>query len=427
MILDERKIKIEKSRFNLVKTHKAVIVGLYQTGLGIARSLAIAGIEVIGIESNLKMPTVNTGYCRLEPCLDIDNSDILLDKLIEIAQDECEKPVLFMTGDKNVKIVSENREILSRYYHFTLPDKSAVVCLMDKIRFANFAEQKQLDVPRTIVVSHPDRIMQHIDNIIFPCIVKPTYKDSLWGKKLSDKKAFLVNNKEEIAALINNIGHWYRSGLVIQEWIPGDDSNVYFCLMYYGRNSNLRVSFTGRKLLQWLPQAGNTCIAESYYSETIEEKSKNLFDSVKYKGIGSVEFKLNPRDGKFKITEPTVGRSNLQSSIALQAGINIPLAYYCDLVGQLYENKANNKKIIWLEESHLFRYIYHFGIKDILRNKILFKIVFFKKGFAYFCLKDIKPFLYLIWDYIQRMFIAIFLVGRNASFMDKKAYALGNR
>ena len=50
--------------------------------------------------------------------------------------------------------------------------------------------------------------------------------------------------------------------LMVQEWIKGPDTELYFCLQYRGAGGTV-ASFTGRKLSIWPPDVGTTasCIA----------------------------------------------------------------------------------------------------------------------------------------------------------------------
>jgi len=46
--------------------------------------------------------------------------------------------------------------------------------------------------------------------------------------------------------------------IIVQEWIEGADSDVYFCLKYRPPGGSQSISFTGRKICQWPIQVGGT-------------------------------------------------------------------------------------------------------------------------------------------------------------------------
>jgi D-aspartate ligase len=76
--------------------------------------------------------------------------------------------------------------------------------------------------------------------------------------------------------------------------------------------------------------------------------SRQFIERVGYKGIGSLEFKLDRRDGKFFIIEPTVGRTDWQEEIATLCGANIPLMTYWAEVGQkMRETSRGTEDVVW--------------------------------------------------------------------------------
>ncbi|MFC2061051.1 hypothetical protein ACFLUV_00905 [Elusimicrobiota bacterium] len=384
------------------RPNKAVIVGLYPCGLGLLRSLAKKGIEIIAICDN-DIPDRYSRYCKIVRCSDSTDEEALKKVLLEIGKNEEFQPALFMTGDDNVRIVSENREMLSEYYLLSLPDKNTVMTLLEKSLFAQYSKTRDLKIPGTIIVNNTDSLDKIIDKVTFPCILKPALRTMEWNKNSGDNKAYRINSRDELLTVVKSVNAYYKGEYIIQEWIAGDDSNVYFCLMYYNRSGELKLSFTGRKLIQWLPETGSTCIAEGIDCSYVREESRKLFDGLGYRGIGSIEYKLDKNTGEFKITEPTVARVNLQSSIALLKGINIPFAYYCELTGNEYAGKSKKRKVLWIQEESLMRYIFNHGFKKLLNSGMIKKVLINKKGFLFFNIRDLGPFIFLIYNDIKVM------------------------
>jgi len=83
---------------------------------------------------------------------------------------------------------------------------------------------------------------------------------------------------------------------------PRTRLEIYFCLLSFNAAGKPLVHFEGRKLFQWMPACGNTAVAENTVCDVVRDVSVRLFEAVGFKGMGSVEFKRDPRDGRFKIT-----------------------------------------------------------------------------------------------------------------------------
>jgi predicted ATP-grasp superfamily ATP-dependent carboligase len=141
---------------------------------------------------------------------------------------------------------------------------------------------------------------------------------------------------------------------VVQEWIEGNDSDVHFCLVCRDRSGRELAYQTGRKLLQWPVGTGNTAICTTTDDPALHRLAEQVLDRAGLVGLGSVEVKRDRRDGGYYITEPTVGRPNLQSNVATAAGLNMAVVAYrdaCDMPA--VTDGARRRNAIWLNERNL--------------------------------------------------------------------------
>jgi D-aspartate ligase len=87
----------------------AVIVGLCAHGLAISRALRAQGLEVVALETNHALPGTRTNTATIKWVADI-NSERLIAALAELATwgSDAERPVLFLTNDRMVSVVSRH-------------------------------------------------------------------------------------------------------------------------------------------------------------------------------------------------------------------------------------------------------------------------------------------------------------------------------
>ena len=331
---DLEKAGRERGRKDAHASHRVpvVVVGLGMTGLGVVRSLYPHRIPLIAIDTFRRGGSTHTRLCR-KVLVDPSEKDGLWDAIVRIGKaHESVRPVLILTTDLAVIEASERREELVKLYRFHLPDREQVRILMDKTAFAKYALQHGLSVPSTLTVRGSEDWTRVLDECPFPCVVKPKYRSDAW-KRAGLPKAYRADSRGQLAELVPMLCS-VESDYVIQEWVPGPDSEVYFHLAYYAGDARELVHFTGRKIRQWPPLIGSTSMAEGAISEEVDRDARRLMQLVGFKGLGSVEFKLDHRDRRFKIMEATVGRPNLQSEVATANGVNIAYWAYCDLVGE---------------------------------------------------------------------------------------------
>ena len=330
----------------------AVVVGIGLTGLGMVRSLRHYrnpfSMPIVAIDSDLHQATAYTRLCDKVHCPDVDGEG-LVDCLIEVGRRRAERPVLLLSQDLAVLTVARHQHTLSSFYRFLVPSSEVTDLLMDKSRFGEYATRHGFNVPRTFAISSAGDLEPALAGLRFPCVLKPIYRNAAWSER-GFPKGFVCQTAAELRGAYGQVSD-VQDNFVAQEWIPGDDSEIYFCLAYFDEQSRAVATFTGRKLRQWPRAAGNTSLAESSGIPSIKQETVRLFESVKFRGLGSVEFKRDPRTGDFKIMEPTVGRANLQSETATANGVNLTWIAYSDLAGLDHGRiRLRPRAAVWINE-----------------------------------------------------------------------------
>lgn len=154
--------------------------------------------------------------------------------------------------------------------------------------------------------------------------------------------------------------------------------------------------------MQWPPLGGSTAVAISDDKEETKEITLSIFNKIKYRGLGSVEYKKNPVDNKMYIMEPTVGRNDYQSYISVIGNVNLTEMGYCDVVGKEH-SPAVRRKSIWFSESSTY-YAIKYYIKKGNRYYIkhLPRIIR-RAGFSLLSIHDLAPFIEFVKRYIAKI------------------------
>ncbi|UCG61157.1 MAG: hypothetical protein JSV52_12635 [Candidatus Zixiibacteriota bacterium] len=326
----------------------AIVVGLEENGLGVTRPLARNNIPCIGFATPGWNPAYRTNSCRVIHA-SAWTKEAFVSDLIRLATTLDAKSPLLITKDEPVLWISEHREELSRYYEINLPDPEIVRLLMDKQRFTRLAVSRGWPVPETHFINSPEELRAQVEEIVFPCILKPAVRTSTF-RQHSATKAWKVSNQDELLCAYETVARWEKE-VVVQEWIEGGDERVTYCLAYYDRKGQPLALFAGRKLRQWPLGCGNTVIAEpapKAWAGSILELSDSIFRAVNYRGLGSIEFKMRAGSDQPVITEPTVGRTDYQSEVAVFNGQDIPTICYYDLIGSGYYPACCGRKPVKL-------------------------------------------------------------------------------
>lgn len=307
----------------------AVVVGSGLNALGVVRSLAKGRVPVRLLYSE---PDA-AGYSRHADKTWIAGTagDALADALRAIGEREAERPVLFLTEERSVETVSERRNEILPGFRATFAGRETLATLMHKQGFQATALGLGSPVPPAVHL-RSEADLPALAGLRYPCVLKPAVKDYVYGARF--QKAYVVGSAEEAGSRYREIAPTLAD-LVVQEWIEGTDSDIYFCLQYIGADGAIVASFAGRKIRSWPPHIGGTasCTAAYEHLDELTALTGRFFRQTGFVGMGSMEYKRDARDGRFYMVEPTVGRTDFQEEVATVHGTNIPLAAYCHEAG----------------------------------------------------------------------------------------------
>jgi D-aspartate ligase len=311
----------------------AIVVGAGLNALGIVRSLAAGGVatHVLGRPGGIAMRSRHGCKHRL-PDTAGDTLVHALQHLLALPSiPNGSRPVLFLTEENVVRIVSQRRAELLPHFRIDLPSIDTLHALMDKTDFQALAQAAGGLIPPAISLSDVADLPR-LAALRYPAVLKPAYKHYAYGAVF--QKAYVVASADEAAARWREIAP-VLPDLIVQEWIPGSDSDIYFCLQYIGADGVAVASFVGRKLRSWPPRIGGTasCIAAPEHDAELTGLTCDFFRAVGFVGMGSMEYKRDSRDGRFYMIEPTVARTDFQEEVATLNGVNIPLAAFLHQTG----------------------------------------------------------------------------------------------
>jgi predicted ATP-grasp superfamily ATP-dependent carboligase len=362
-----------------------------QTGCCTARSLVGVDAQIIGLSAN---PYSRFSTSRFwDRIVTVDQSMAAhLDKLIDLGKSAPDKMTLFAAQDEVVQLMSANRDELGKYYNFVLPDQAMVDLMMDKTIFHPWAAERGFLVPESHIVESATELDHVLNTIQYPIILKPLYRTKKWMERSHGNKVYLLANRSQVDDIDFDLLD-AAPKLLLQQFVPGGDGNVHFCLLYMDRDGAELGHYTGRKVLQWPHLTGSTAIGIGTVNERVHQLASEIMAQTGHRGLGSVEFKLSDEDGQYYITEPTVGRNNYQSYLAVAGGVNLTQIAYYDIIGQRPPvNLCNPKLSVWMDETYSSLAVGRHERRTLFTCKNLSKAVRRSIAFSHLNLADPMPF-----------------------------------
>lgn len=319
-----------------------VLLGSDQNVYGMARCFHEKyGISSLAIGKGRLPATADSRIVqvvRAEP--NIEDDDVFVSVMTEFYNSHKEKTLILVPcGDNYTKLVSRNCERIKDMYRFAVPEYDLLMKLSLKENFYRMCEKYGFLYPRTaeITLETKDTFVPEFG---FPVVVKASNSVAYWNCSFKGKKkVFVIQSEDEFKAVVQAIySSSYRDTLIVQEFIPGDDSAMRVVNAYVGNDGKCRMICMGNVLLEeHTPEGiGSYAAIISGSDEEMEKRLVKFFEEIGYHGFINIDMKKDPRDGQYKLleTNPRQGRS---SFFVCAAGYN--LAEF--LVKDVYENSPH--------------------------------------------------------------------------------------
>lgn len=246
----------------------------------------------------------------------LEDEVTLLETLITIAKSrQKQKLILFACGDWYLQIIVKNKKLLSAYYVLPYIDYDLMQQVVLKDNFYQLCAELEIDYPETIVYDVEDVNPPQV-TFNYPIVVKAA--DSVayhYAKFSGKKKGFKFRRPRDFNNMLQQLRtSSYKGKLIIQDYIPGADSNMYVLTCYSDQQGKVQFQALGHVLLEeHTPGAiGNYAAIVTEQNSEIFEQAKRLLEHLKYTGFSNLDLKYDPRDGKYKFLElnARLGRSN---------------------------------------------------------------------------------------------------------------------
>lgn len=168
--------------------------------------------------------------------------------------------LLVETNDDVLIAISKHKAQLEKHYRITAADWPALNRLIDKRETYSLAAACDVLYPKTFFPKIPNDLINLKDDIRYPSILKPVIGHLFFTE--FHAKNFRVDNFDD---LLKQFIACVQSGheMLVQEIIPGPDSNIYQCAIYIDTLGETKAAFTTRKLRQNPPQFGVARVAIS--------------------------------------------------------------------------------------------------------------------------------------------------------------------
>lgn len=249
-------------------------------------------------------------------CARNEDAETFRSNVAQVAREFADKTVLVIgCGDSYVKLAAENKDSFPANCVAAYIDGDLINTLINKEKFYELCDKHGIDHPGTFVYR---KEMGHDFDLPFqpPYICKPSNGVAYWEHPFpGNEKVFTCPDRKNLEEVLDKVyAAGYPDTMIIQDFVPGDDSNMRVLTCYSDRNAQVKLMCLGHVLLEeHTPHGiGNHAVILTEVNEELCRKFKAFLEDLNYVGFSNFDIKYDPRDGKFKAFEINCrqGRSN---------------------------------------------------------------------------------------------------------------------
>lgn len=326
----------------------AIVLGLSVNGLGVIRSLGRQGVPVYAMDYAPNRSARFSRYAKFIACPDAAKDPPgFTDFLLNFTKKLGGSAVLLPTGDNFNEFVNTHRAALSPALKFAMPPQDVMDQLLNKRGQYELALRHGVPVPPTFFPTTPAEVRDLAPGLRYPVLFKGLSTGG-WRKRFGDQKAVVVKDARELVGAYEMIHQGEPLETIIQEIIPGDDSRHYKICAYMSREGNPLLTFTLRKIRQYPCDFGIGSSVVSVWVPELADLGLPFLKAIHYWGVGSIEFKKDMRDDRWKMIEINP-RLWAQNSLPDACGQNFALTAYLDALGKPVVPRSDFKEgVKWI-------------------------------------------------------------------------------
>lgn len=323
----------------------AVVAGGSEVVLGVVRDLGCRRVPVVAMGPDESMPAFRSRYCTALRCADphYDEKQFVADLEAEAATLP-QRGVLFAADDDFARAISRNKTRLQRSYIVPVAAWEQMRVLADKMAQMEIAARAGIETPITAVIRGPDDLGAAAEAVPFPAVLKSVVPTALLRR--ADRKVVTIEDRERLAEIYARFSS--ARPFLLQEVIPGGDTELYIAGACHDAQSHCLALFTGRKLRQHPRGFGTARLCETRWEPEIAELTMRLLAEARYQGISDVEFKRDARDGRFKFMEINP-RPGYLAALPRAAGVNLSYVAYRDAIGRPCPPSRQRDGVRWTD------------------------------------------------------------------------------
>jgi D-aspartate ligase len=315
---------------------------LHSGGVAVVRTLGRLGVPVYAITEDRWTPTVLSRYCAGRFTWQVtgqEEPEYLAGLLRSVGERIGRRTVVVPADDEAAVLVAEHGDSLAPWFLLPQVPPALPRQLASKQRLFELCREHDVSAPATAFPANLDEIVAFAETATFPVVVKNAEP---WVRRRAPVVGHttVVSSAAELLALfpdspeVSDSSGSSGPGVILQEYIPREHAQDWFTHLYCDANADCRCVFTGVKVRSWPPHNGATAACYQQANPELAQLAARLCKQVGFAGIGDLDWRLDLRDGKYKLVDFNPRTGNQFRLFQTEQGIDVVRALHLDLTGR---------------------------------------------------------------------------------------------
>ncbi|SOC43956.1 carboxylate--amine ligase [Ureibacillus acetophenoni] len=339
-----------------------ILLGSDMNAYGMARAFYEAyGIKPLVLGRSHLTATQDSNILHFKQISNLNEQETFVPAMEKIAQEYSDQKLLLLAcGDDYAKLIIKNKPELQKYFTVPYINESLMDKILLKENFYKMCDQYNFKYPGTTTVT-AENYEEFTPPFDYPIILKASNSVEYWACSFpGKKKVFVAHDEAEKTAILKAIyASTYQDTMIVQEFIPGDDSYMRVLNAYVGKDGKVKLMCLGNPILEeHSPEGiGSYAAIITTYDEQLMDKVRFFLEDIGYTGFANFDMKYDARDGEYKLFEINL-RNGRSSYYVTAAGYNL-MKYVAD------DHMLNvQQELTYAKNKHLW---------TIIPNGVLFK------------------------------------------------------
>jgi predicted ATP-grasp superfamily ATP-dependent carboligase len=300
--------------------------------------------------------------------------------------------ILLAGTDEWAVFVAEHSEQLQARFRFPRMTAGLVAALASKEGLYGLASENNVASPRIAKPANAQEAAALAAALRYPVMLKPVVsRPDVTFKAVAKDAASLLAAYERMEEAPD------APNVMLQEYIPGRDEDVWMFNGYFDENSRCLAAFTGKKLRQQPAHMGHCSLGVCRQNRAVIKTTLRFLEAVGYRGIVDIGYRFDHRDGQYKILDVNPRLGGAFRLFVDANGLDVVRALYLDLTDQPVPVPVPREGRRWLREDSELLSLVQYRRSDNLRLVDWVRSFRGVQETSTFSLLDPVPFIASMW------------------------------